>query len=120
MFQSFPISLCLYQLNIKMNSIIRTASRNSNNETWVTWDAAIIVHEISQNEVQFMKQRQHTWDNRRTVKAPHHSVTGELPSNCVVSVELAEDEEVSWAWTQLPMGEQYVSGYSIRKKSSKN
>jgi len=55
---------------------------------------------------------------RRTVKAPQQSTSGELPPNCVLSVELAGDEDVSWAWTQLPNGDEYVSGYSISKKST--
>ncbi|MGC8504745.1 MAG: hypothetical protein ACP5MM_08115, partial [Acidithiobacillus sp.] len=54
---------------------------------------------------------------RRTVVAPQPVTTSQLPPNRVLSVELDEDEEVTWTWSVLPSGEQYISGYSIVKKS---
>ncbi|MGF1481902.1 MAG: hypothetical protein ACFB4I_20880 [Cyanophyceae cyanobacterium] len=56
--------------------------------------------------------------SKRTVFAPQP--TGILPSQHliapVISVELAENEDVQWTWTTLPNGQQYVSGYTVVKK----
>ena len=54
---------------------------------------------------------------RRTIVAPEPATTSPLAPNRVLSVELEQDEEVTWTWSALPSGEQYVSGYSIVKKS---
>ena len=37
-------------------------------------------------------------------------------SGQVISVELAEDEEVVWQWTHYPDGTSAVTGYKITKK----
>ncbi len=54
----------------------------------------------------------------RTVDAP--SAFGPGAYNRVQSVILADDEDVSWIWTSLPNGTQYVSGYSIIKRPIPN
>ncbi|MFH1567454.1 MAG: hypothetical protein ABIL09_05580 [Gemmatimonadota bacterium] len=55
---------------------------------------------------------------KRAVGAPPPSgPTDPLPANRVLSVEVAEDEEVLWTWTSLPGGQRYASGYTIRKKA---
>jgi len=51
---------------------------------------------------------------RRTGDAP--SAFGPGAYNRVQSVILADDEDVSWIWTSLPNGTQYVSGYTIVKR----
>ncbi|MEM8546044.1 MAG: hypothetical protein AAGF66_18865 [Cyanobacteria bacterium P01_H01_bin.119] len=36
-----------------------------------------------------------------------------LPTNRVLSVELAAGEDVEWVWSSLPDGTRYVSGYTV-------
>ncbi len=54
----------------------------------------------------------------RTVDAP--SAFGPGAYNRVQSVILADDEDVSWIWTSLPNGTQFVSGYTIIKRLAPN
>jgi hypothetical protein len=57
---------------------------------------------------------------KRMVLAPQAVLvsSSQLPTSPVISVELCNDEDVEWAWTLLPNGESYVSGYNIIKKLS--
>ncbi|PZD70314.1 hypothetical protein C1752_14315 [Acaryochloris thomasi RCC1774] len=57
---------------------------------------------------------------KRTVFAPQSALdaSAQEPANRVISVELAEDEDVQWIWMSLPEGTAYVSGYNIIKKKS--
>jgi len=57
---------------------------------------------------------------KRTVFAPQPTLMSsfELPANRVISVELNPEEEVEWAWTLLPDGTSYVSGYTISPKTN--
>ncbi len=52
----------------------------------------------------------------RTVRPPQPTISGPLPANRVIAVEVGDDEEVEWAWSTLPGGQQYVSGYTLRKR----
>jgi hypothetical protein len=54
-------------------------------------------------------------EKRRIVQAPS-SNSLDLPGQ-VLSVELSEDEEVSWQWTHRPDGTSMVTGYEIVKKT---
>jgi hypothetical protein len=50
----------------------------------------------------------------RTVQASVvASNASELPANRILSVELAEGEDVNWVWSFTRSGEKYVSGYQI-------
>jgi hypothetical protein len=56
-------------------------------------------------------------DQKRIVKSPQEvrlANTGE-----VLSVEVAEDEDVVWHWTHRPDGTSFISGYEIVKKERK-
>lgn len=57
---------------------------------------------------------------KRTILAPQSALnpSAQEPANRVISVELAEDEDVQWIWTSLPDGTAYVSGYNIIKTNS--
>jgi hypothetical protein len=54
-------------------------------------------------------------EKKRIVQAPS-SGSSDLPGQ-VLSVELSEDEEVSWQWTHRPDGTSVVTGYDIVKKT---
>ncbi|NDJ17873.1 hypothetical protein [Myxacorys almedinensis] len=57
-------------------------------------------------------------NQKRTVLAPQQVVSSShLPANCIISVNLDDDEDVQWTWTFLPSGERYVSGYTIVKQA---
>jgi len=56
---------------------------------------------------------------RRTITAPPPSaISPSLPPNRVLSVAVADDEEVEWIWTSTSDGTSYVSGYRILKRPS--
>lgn len=48
---------------------------------------------------------------KRIVYAPQPDTTLSAPA--VISVELAEDEQVEWQWTHLANGKSIVTGYTI-------
>ncbi len=52
---------------------------------------------------------------RRTVLAPPPIINGTQPPTSLISVDLAEGEDVEWTWTFLPDGGRYVSGYTLLK-----
>ena len=52
----------------------------------------------------------------RTIPAPQPAISGPLPSNRVIAVEVGVDEKVEWTWSTLPGGQRYVSGYTVHKK----
>jgi len=55
----------------------------------------------------------------RTIIAPLPSaLSPSLPPNRVLSVTVADDEEVEWIWTSTSDGTSYVSGYRILKRPS--
>jgi hypothetical protein len=54
-------------------------------------------------------------EKKRIVQAPS-SGSSDLPGQ-VLSVELSEDEEVSWQWTHRSDGTSVVTGYEIVKKT---
>jgi len=54
-----------------------------------------------------------TTDKKRVVQAP--SSGGSDSPGQVLSVELGEDEEVTWQWTHRPDGTSAVTGYEIFK-----
>jgi hypothetical protein len=57
--------------------------------------------------------------HERTITAPPpsaHSPT--VPANRVLSVVVADDEEVEWIWTSTADGTSYVSGYRILRRPS--
>lgn len=53
----------------------------------------------------------------RTVTPPPPVVPpgAQFPSSTVVSVQIADGEEVDWTWTTFPDGAQAVTGYTVRK-----
>jgi len=53
---------------------------------------------------------------RRTVTAPQ----SDAASPAILSVELEEDEEVQWTWTNGLDGKSVVTGYTIVKKTGKD
>jgi len=55
-------------------------------------------------------------NEKRVVAAPQAG--SEEKSAQVISVELADDEEVRWQWTHYPDGTSAVTGYEIIKKQS--
>jgi hypothetical protein len=55
---------------------------------------------------------------KRVISAPQRG--SEDKSAQVVSVELADDEEVRWQWTHYPDGTSAVTGYEIIKKSERS
>jgi hypothetical protein len=56
----------------------------------------------------------------RTISAPPPSaISPTLPPNRVMSVTVADDEEVEWIWTSTSDGTSYVSGYRILKHSGR-
>jgi len=55
---------------------------------------------------------------KRVVMAPEAG--SEDKSAQVISVEMADDEEVSWRWTHYPDGTSAVTGYEIIKKSERS
>lgn len=48
---------------------------------------------------------------------PPGVLPSQLPLAPVINVELGEHEDIEWTWTTLPSGQQYVSGYTIIKKT---
>ena len=54
-------------------------------------------------------------EKKRIVQAPS-SGNVDLPGQ-VLTVELGEDEEISWQWTHRPDGTSVVTGYDIVKKT---
>ena len=59
-------------------------------------------------------------NQKRIVTAPQQSLlsnstTTNIPS-AVISVELNENEEVQWIWTNYPNGQRVVTGYNIIQK----
>jgi hypothetical protein len=55
---------------------------------------------------------------QRVVMAPQAG--SQDKSAQVISVELADDEEVRWQWTHYPDGTSAVTGYEIIKKSERS
>lgn len=51
---------------------------------------------------------------KRIVHPP--ATEGTERTSSVLSVALAEDEEVNWLWTHLPDGRSLVTGYEVIKK----
>lgn len=51
---------------------------------------------------------------KRTVYAPQPNDAQQAPA--VISVELAEDEDVQWQWTHYTDGRSAVTGYTIVKR----
>ena len=51
---------------------------------------------------------------KRTVYAPQPNDAQQAPA--VISVELAEDEDVQWQWTHYTDGHSAVTGYTIVKR----
>lgn len=49
---------------------------------------------------------------KRTVSAPQAAVA----PGVVLSVELADDEEVQWQWSHEASGQSRITGYQILKK----
>jgi hypothetical protein len=49
---------------------------------------------------------------KRTVVAP----PGEVAPGAVLSVELAEDEQVQWQWSHGTDGQSRITGYQISKR----
>ena len=54
---------------------------------------------------------------RRRVAAPNPTAPGLAPS--VLSVELDDDEDVSWLWEHVPGVGSRVTGYTIRRKEDR-
>jgi hypothetical protein len=50
---------------------------------------------------------------KRIVYAPQPDTTLSAPA--VISIELAEDEDVEWQWTHLANGTSIITGYMIIK-----
>ena len=50
---------------------------------------------------------------KRIVYAPQPDTSVSAPA--VISIELAEDEDVEWQWTHLANGKSIVTGYTIIK-----
>jgi hypothetical protein len=61
-----------------------------------------------------MSQTSETRGEKRIVQPP--VTDGSVGASSVLSVALAEDEEVNWLWTHLPDGRSFVSGYEVIKK----
>lgn len=61
-----------------------------------------------------MSQDQQAAKKTRTVYAPQAEGVSAAPQ--VISVELADDEEVEWQWTHTADGKSIVTGYTIIKK----
>jgi hypothetical protein len=59
---------------------------------------------------------QKTHGGRRTEYPPGSDAPA--GSSPVLSVDLAEDEEVRWHWTHYPDGRSAVTGYDILKKEA--
>ncbi len=60
-------------------------------------------------------------EKHRVVTAPQSSgLVSQTQPNRQLSVRLEEDEDVQWIWTRSPDGQQYVSGYTIVKRSGDN
>ncbi|MBO0721698.1 MAG: hypothetical protein J2P41_12795 [Blastocatellia bacterium] len=55
-------------------------------------------------------------EEKRVVTAPQAGSADK--SAQVISVELAEDEDVRWQWTHYPDGTSAVTGYEIIRKRS--
>ena len=55
---------------------------------------------------------------KRIVMAPQAG--SQDKSAQVISLELADDEEVRWQWTHYPDGTSAVTGYEIIKKSERS
>jgi hypothetical protein len=54
----------------------------------------------------------------RVIHVPQPLVAGDgLPPNRPLTVLVGDDEDVEWIWSALPNGQQYVSGYNLRKKN---
>jgi len=57
-------------------------------------------------------------EKKRVVVAPQ---VGSLDKSAqLISVELAEDEDLRWNWTHYPDGTSAVTGYEIIKKSERS
>lgn len=39
------------------------------------------------------------------------------PANRVIGVDLKDQEDVAWLWSDMPDGQKYVSGYTIFDKN---
>lgn len=61
-----------------------------------------------------MDQSERQAPEKRTVYAPQPNDAQQAPA--VISVELAEDEDVQWQWTHYTDGRSAVTGYTIVKQ----
>ncbi|MBV9790630.1 MAG: hypothetical protein JOZ51_20725 [Chloroflexi bacterium] len=61
-----------------------------------------------------MDQDEQQEPQKRTVYAPQSNDAQQTPA--VISVELAEDEDVQWQWTHYTDGRSAVTGYTIVKR----
>jgi hypothetical protein len=65
-----------------------------------------------------MESSEHASAKKRIVVAPQTEPVGAQPgAPAVISVEVAEDEEVEWQWTHDTDGHSVVTGYTIVKKA---
>ena len=59
----------------------------------------------------------HVPKQKRVVRAP--SSLGAFGPPALISVQLADDEDVQWHWSHFADGRSVVTGYTIVKKESK-
>ncbi|HEY0733478.1 MAG TPA: hypothetical protein VGD69_01105 [Herpetosiphonaceae bacterium] len=61
-----------------------------------------------------MDQSEQQEPQKRTVYAPQPNDAQQAPA--VISVELAEDEDVQWQWTHYNDGRSVITGYTIVRR----
>jgi hypothetical protein len=62
-----------------------------------------------------MDQNEQQEPQKRIVYAPQPNHAQQAPA--VISVELAEDEDVQWQWTHFNDGRSAITGYTIVKQA---
>ena len=66
---------------------------------------------LSVTEEKSLNPQEKKTSNTRVVEAPPPTDSSILPS--IYSIELRDDQEVEWQWTQLPDNNRVVTGYKL-------